>query len=188
MTKQRKQFSPHIYPEWGELFDTITAEQRGELLLAITKYPEYEPKDVPIWNFIKSQIQKDYEIFIEKCEKNGEISRNYWQNKKSNDTERISNDTERHPKRITNNELRITKTNNELQAKKTNKFLPPTLEEVRAYCKERNNHVDAQQFYDYYSVANWKDSKGTTLKNWKQKIIAVWEKKNDKKEQIRWDY
>lgn len=117
MTKTRKQFSPHIYAEWGELFDTITDRERSEILLAITKYPNYEPVDTPIWNFIKSQIQKDYEIFVAKCEKNGEISRNYWGLRKKenipNDIESnrtISNDIERHPKRITNNDI----TNNEL--------------------------------------------------------------------------
>ena len=98
MAKKKKQFCPFIYPEWGELFDAITVEQRAELLLAITKFPEYEPKNVPIWNFIKSQLQKDYENFVEKCEKNSEISQNYWEQKKANVSERIPNETERHPK------------------------------------------------------------------------------------------
>lgn len=109
MAKKKKQFSPHIYPEWGELFDAVSVEERSELLLAITKFPEYEPNNIPIWNFIKSQLQKDYEIFAEKCEKNGEISKNYWERKKSNVSERIPNDIERHPKRITKTE---TKTDN----------------------------------------------------------------------------
>lgn len=124
MAKKKKQFSPHIYPEWGELFDAVSIEERSELLLAITKFPEYEPYDIPIWNFIKSQLQKDYEIFVEKCEKNGEISKSYWEQKKSNDTERIPNvseripnDIERHPKRITNNELQITKTETKTETK-----------------------------------------------------------------------
>jgi hypothetical protein len=65
---------------------------------------------------------------------------------------------------------------------KKEKFIPPTLEEVEAYCKERKNKVDAKQFYDYYTSADkeedkWKDSKGNPVRNWKQKIIAVWEKK-----------
>lgn len=56
------------------------------------------------------------------------------------------------------------------------KFTPPTLEEVKAYCDERGNGVDYQKFYDYYSIAEWKDSKGNPVKNWKQKMIANWEK------------
>lgn len=57
------------------------------------------------------------------------------------------------------------------------KFVPPTLEEIEAYCKERNNKVDPQQFFDYYSTGEWKDAKGNPVKNWKQKIIT-WEKEN----------
>ncbi len=59
--------------------------------------------------------------------------------------------------------------------KKTNIFVPPTLEEIEAYCKERNNGVDAKHFFDYYSAGDWVDAKGNKVKNWKQKLIT-WEK------------
>ena len=59
--------------------------------------------------------------------------------------------------------------------KKTHIFVPPTLEEIEAYCKERNNNVDAKYFFDYYSEGKWVDAKGNKVKNWKQKIIT-WEK------------
>lgn len=57
------------------------------------------------------------------------------------------------------------------------KNIYPTLDEVKAYCQERKNNVDPEKFYEYYSVADWKDSKGNKVKNWKQKMIANWEKK-----------
>lgn len=60
------------------------------------------------------------------------------------------------------------------------KFTPPTLEEVKKYCEERNNGVDYNRFYEYYSIANWKDSKGNPVRNWKQKMIANWEKDKPK--------
>ena len=62
--------------------------------------------------------------------------------------------------------------------KKPNIFVPPTLEEVEAYCKERNSNVDAKHFYDYYSAGNWIDAKGNKVKSWKQKMIT-WEKSNN---------
>ena len=67
--------------------------------------------------------------------------------------------------------------------KKTNIFVPPTLEEIEAYCKERNNSVDAKYFYDYYTEGKWVDAKGNKVKNLKQKIIT-WEKssKTNKKQ------
>lgn len=60
--------------------------------------------------------------------------------------------------------------------KDNNRFIPPTVDEIIQFCKERNNGVDAQRVFDYYSSANWKDGRGNPVKNWKQKIIAVWEK------------
>ena len=59
--------------------------------------------------------------------------------------------------------------------RKQSVFVPPTLEEIEAYCKKRNNTVDAKHFYDYYEAGNWIDAKGNEVRNWKQKIIT-WEK------------
>lgn len=64
---------------------------------------------------------------------------------------------------------------------KRNKFVPPTLEEVQAYCIERNNTVDPITFYDYYNAGNWSDAKGNKIKNWKQKLIT-WEKRQQPKQ------
>jgi hypothetical protein len=61
-------------------------------------------------------------------------------------------------------------------------FIPPTLEEVQEYCKERGNNVDAKKFYDYFTAGNWTDSKGNKVKNWKQKLIT-WEAHSNGKSQ-----
>lgn len=56
-------------------------------------------------------------------------------------------------------------------------FIPPTLDDIEAYCLERNNNVDARQFFDYFNTGNWVDANGNHVKNWKQKMIT-WEKYN----------
>ena len=58
------------------------------------------------------------------------------------------------------------------------RFVPPTLEDVRAYCKERNSSVDPLKFFEYYTAGNWKDSKGNPVRNWKQKLIT-WERRDE---------
>lgn len=58
--------------------------------------------------------------------------------------------------------------------KSKKKFVPPTLDEVKDYCKQRKNSVDAQKFFDYFEASGWVDSKGNPVRNWKQKIIT-WE-------------
>ena len=68
--------------------------------------------------------------------------------------------------------------NDILIKKETNsRFVPPTLDEVRAYCKERNNLVDPEAFIAFYQSNGWKVGKNP-MKNWKSAIIT-WEK-NDK--------
>lgn len=65
--------------------------------------------------------------------------------------------------------------------KKTQKdFIPPTLEEVVAYAKERNSNVDPQFFYDYYAAAEWVDGKGEKVKSWKQRFVT-WDNKEKKR-------
>lgn len=55
------------------------------------------------------------------------------------------------------------------------RFCPPTLEEVKMYCEERQNDVDAERFFDYYSANGWVQGKGTPIKDWKA-CVRTWEK------------
>ena len=54
------------------------------------------------------------------------------------------------------------------------RFTKPTLEEVQAYCRERNNNVDAQKWYDYYSSNGWKVGRSKMV-DWKA-AIRTWER------------
>lgn len=54
------------------------------------------------------------------------------------------------------------------------RFTPPTLEEVKEYCFERNNNVDAERFIDYYTANGWKVGKNS-MKDWKASV-RTWEK------------
>lgn len=83
-------------------------------------------------------------------------------------------------KRLCNTEIEIDKEKDKELEKESRK--PPTLEEVRAYAKERGDKVDADKFYQYYSTGHWKDSEGKPVRNWKQKMIT-WERKDEKKKQ-----
>lgn len=56
-----------------------------------------------------------------------------------------------------------------------------SIEEVKTYFTENGYSIEAaNKFYNYYSVAKWKDSKGNTVINWKQKAQAVWFKDENK--------
>lgn len=63
---------------------------------------------------------------------------------------------------------------------KRKRFVPPTLEEVKAYCQERNNGVDAERFIDYYTSNGWLVGKNK-MKDWKA-AVRTWERKDGKKQ------
>lgn len=58
--------------------------------------------------------------------------------------------------------------------KTASRFTPPTLDEVKAYCLERNNNVDAQRFIDYYTANGWKVGRNA-MKDWKA-AVRTWER------------
>lgn len=49
------------------------------------------------------------------------------------------------------------------------------IDEVCKYFSDNGYKIEAaKKFFEYYSVAKWKDSKGKKVRNWKQKAQAVW--------------
>jgi len=62
-------------------------------------------------------------------------------------------------------------------SKQIKKFTQPTLEEWLDYCKELNldEHI-MKSAYESYKVAGWHDTQGNPVRNWKQKILQVWNK------------
>ena len=60
---------------------------------------------------------------------------------------------------------------------KRTRFVPPTLQEVKDYCSERKNNVDAERFFDYYSTNGWVQGKNKPIKDWKA-CIRTWERGN----------
>ena len=56
------------------------------------------------------------------------------------------------------------------------RFVPPSIEDVKLYCKERNNNVDAERFVDYYTANGWIVGKNK-MKDWKA-AVRTWERNN----------
>ena len=73
---------------------------------------------------------------------------------------------------------------------KGGRFQKPSLEDVREYCSSRSNHVDPEQFFNFYESKGWLVGK-TPMKDWKA-AIRTWEKrekeipqrKREKKESV----
>ncbi|MBF1026252.1 MAG: hypothetical protein HXK89_02505 [Lachnospiraceae bacterium] len=67
-------------------------------------------------------------------------------------------------------------TKREKQAKeKRKRFSAPSVDEVRNYCRERGNSIDAETFVDFYASKGWKVG-NSPMKDW-QSAIRTWEKR-----------
>ena len=59
---------------------------------------------------------------------------------------------------------------------KPKRFIPPTLEEVKAYCLERKNDVDPERFINFYQSKGWMVGHNK-MKDWKA-AVRTWEQKD----------
>ena len=74
-------------------------------------------------------------------------------------------------------------TDNKVKKNQVKRFIPPTVEEVQAYCDERKNGVDAQRFVDYYTRNGWMCGK-SKMKDWKASV-RLWERNDYSRKPVR---
>lgn len=65
------------------------------------------------------------------------------------------------------------------------RFVPPSVDEVRDYCKERGNNIDAESFVDYYTSTGWLVGK-KPMKDWKASV-RTWERNERRQDNARPD-
>ncbi len=88
------------------------------------------------------------------------------------DSVRVDKRTTTEQQRNTNKNVK----NNNIIGGRPKNQIPPTLDMVKAYCKERHNGIDAESFMDFYEARGWMIGKNK-MKDW-QAAIRTWEKRN----------
>lgn len=169
----------NIYTEWLPLIESLPNEIAGVIFKNILKYQNGEDinNDFPIWLFIKTKIDEyntKKEEISEKRKKSGSYG---GKANASKCYQMLPNDAK------CSNKIKENKIKENNIKEKTIKN-PPTLDEINQYIKEKNLNVDGKKFFDYYSEGGWKDRDGKPIRNWKQKMLVVWDKPKQK-EQIK---
>lgn len=154
-----------IYLEIEHMLNFLSQNEKGDFLDLMIAYakkqedPVIENKNVlNVFNFIRGRLDTQFEkarVKAEIARKNGVGGGRPTDKKKPKKTQSKPKKTQ----------------------SVINSFIAPTLEEVKNYCQERKNSVNPEKFFDYYSAGNWKDAKGNSVKNWKQKLLT-WESKD----------
>ena len=65
------------------------------------------------------------------------------------------------------------KNDNNILGEKTKRFIPPTIDEIKFYCQERKNNVEAERFFNFYEMKGWMIGKNK-MKDWKA-AVRTWE-------------
>jgi hypothetical protein len=76
-----------------------------------------------------------------------------------------------------NTNINITN-NNITYSNKKALFKKPTLDDVKSYCIERDNNIEAEAFLDFYESKDWKIGKNK-MKDWKA-AVRTWERREVK--------
>lgn len=123
--------------------------------------------DEDIWN----KFQKDEEGMFYNARLRSEIERRkaYSESRRQNRTKKnISSTYVEHMETENENEIVNRKKRGAGEKK-------PSIEDVKDFFREKGYSQDtAVKAFEYYSINQWKDGNGKPVKNWKQKMIAVW--------------
>lgn len=150
----------------------------GRLFRALLEYsasgkvPELNGRESVAFDFMAANIDRDAEAYKDTCNRNRENASKRYERIRPNTTVYETYQEKEEEKE----ELLKKDISNEISKKSTRqkKFVPPTVEEVAAYCLERKNKVDAAYFVDHYTSNGWKVGK-QNMKDWKA-AVRTWEK------------
>lgn len=181
-----------LYTKYLDNIQALSMEQRGMLFTSLMLYAsgqepeEMDPVTAMAFSFIKSQMDKDIEKYNETCAKRSEAGKLGGRPKKQEEAKKANGFSENQKKqgkaKKADNEYEYDNDNDLLKENTKRKvFSTPTVDDVRAYCLERNNKVDPQQFVDFYESKGWMIGKNK-MKDWKA-AVRTWERSETKTRQ-----
>ena len=183
----------YMYSAWERPMSKLTDEQLGKFLriyyqMQLTGDTDVDSEDPMVdmmLEVVREQVTFDVRSYERKCEANkengekgGRPAKPEEPNKtQQNPTKPNSRDSDSDTEIDSEIEPEIGIDSERLRSGESKKrFRPPTVEEVEAYCIERNNKVDAERFVDFYASNGWRVGKNP-MKDWKA-AVRNWERKD----------
>lgn len=171
-----------LYHSYLKSVEPLNDAERGRLFTACLTYsmtgaePDLRGNERFVWPTIREQIDRDTKKYSDFCKKQQENIRKRWDTTVYDGTSGIPDDTKHTKEKEKEKENILSPPNVEDSIARTparKRFTPPTLAEVTAYCRERQNAVDPQRFIDYYTANGWKVGKNS-MKDWKA-AVRTWD-------------
>lgn len=168
-------------PYNSQMIASITRHQVGTVEKALKVFEELELVEVldngviymlDIQNFIgesstEADRKREYRARIEREKTSGQI-----------EGQMSAQMTGQNSPEIRDKRLDIRYKKREVEKKR---FAPPSIEEIRTYCQEKNYDVDPEQFIDFYESKDWMIGKNK-MQNWKA-AVNTWARRDKNKGQ-----
>ena len=174
-------FTVNFEPKKVNIKNTVFECKRGESLLSLDSWAKLFGRN---WNKSKVRrffvcLESDSMIVTKSEHKTTRLTvcnyERYQDERNANETQtkrkRNASETQTTP---TKEGKEVKNEKNDKEDVKAKRFLPPTQEEIKAYCIERKNQVDPSKFFDFYESKGWLVGKNK-MKCWKASV-RTWEK------------
>lgn len=174
-----------VWTNFREVMKPLNFEEKGRLFESMLIYAEsgQEPEFLEgnerfVWPTAKRDIDMAVQ-FRETKRQNGskggrpKTKENQEEPNETKKNQEEPNETLKKRKEKKGNENKGNSSINIIQMKR---FVPPTVEEIKAYCDERGVYlIDPEQFIDYYEARGWMLAKNRKMVDWKA-AVRTWEK------------
>lgn len=160
-----------VWTDFDKVIEKLSDAEKGRLFVAMLHYAETgeEPSEFAgNESFLWGVAKRDIDNAAKESKKNSINGSKGGRGNKSNE----SNEKQNEANESLKEKKRKEKKGNE---NKNNSFIPPTVDEVRQYCKERGNSIDPEYFVAYNENRDWKLSNGRKMKDWRLAVVT-WEK------------
>ena len=172
---QNKRDSFIFYRSFYDASKCLKTEEKAQLFDAICSYALDEKVEkldgtaYGMFQLVKPQLDANRKRFNNGCIKKQKISKTEAKQKQTKSKVEANVNVNVNPN--VNENLNL-----ESKSKSKSKsklFIKPTIDEIKNYCSERKNNVNAESFSNYYEARGWK-LKGIQMKDWKA-CVRTWE-------------
>lgn len=128
-------------PKWALLLENISREERGDIFMAVLKYPDMECSSA-VWPFIKAELDEDDIKYRAKCERLAANRLARWGEQNSSDIKQTLSDIRQKSDAIANSKH---STNTIKQSKETHDHTNDLIQKLATYfspLREHKYHID----------------------------------------------
>ena len=170
-----------VFTDFTIDMESLNDAERGRLFVAMLEYaaegtpPSLQGNERFLWGSAKKMIDAQQKAYEHRCEINRQ---------NGNEPKRIAANRSESLRFVAIGSESLQEQEQEQEQEQTKrksnrKFSVPTIEEVKAYCTERNNRVNAEQFVSFYEAKGWKIG-NQQMKDWKA-AVRTWEQREKPK-------